>query len=153
MIIRSTQIRSIPSFLLPFQSTYTQTRFLHHSRKAPAIPSPTTFVPDAETFLSLIGRNLSQYAPKIKSWKALFTLTSAELKELVSNKLTPRVYAQSLGETRELLAPYACFYRERSSLMCLFSDNTREWNLLEIENTFLDGVRSFANASMGLEAT
>src|SRR4051812_23923523 len=83
MIIRPAQLRPIPSFLLPNQSSkFQQTRCLHHSRKAPRIPSPTSFVPDAETFLSLIGRNLSQHASKIKSWKALFSLTSPQLKEL-----------------------------------------------------------------------
>jgi len=39
-------------------------------------------VPDVQTFLTLIGRNLSQHASKIPSWKALFSLTSAQLKEL-----------------------------------------------------------------------
>ena len=46
------------------------------------IPSPTPFVPDAPTFLSLIGRNLSQHAAKIPSWEALFSLTSKQLREL-----------------------------------------------------------------------
>jgi hypothetical protein len=83
MIIRPAQLRPIPSFLLPPPSTtFTQTRCLHHARNAPRIPSPTKFVPDAKTFLSLIGRNLSQHASKITSWKALFSLTSQQLKEL-----------------------------------------------------------------------
>lgn len=83
MIIRPTQLRPIPSFLLPFQSpTYNPTRYLHHSKPAPRIPNPTKFVPNVETFLSLIGRNLSQHASKIQSWKALFSLTSSQLKEL-----------------------------------------------------------------------
>jgi len=84
MIIRPAQLRPIPSFLLPLQSTttFTQTRCLHHARKVPQIPSPTKFVPNTETFLTLIGRNLSQHAAKIKSWKALFSLTSQQLKEL-----------------------------------------------------------------------
>ena len=46
------------------------------------IPSPTPFVPDAQTFLSLIGRNLSQHAARIPSWEALFSLTSKQLREL-----------------------------------------------------------------------
>lgn len=46
------------------------------------IPSPTPFVPDAPTFLSLIGRNLTQHAAKIPSWEALFSLTSKQLREL-----------------------------------------------------------------------
>jgi hypothetical protein len=44
------------------------------------IPSPTPFVPDVPTFLSLIGRQLSQHASKFKSWDELFTLSSTELK-------------------------------------------------------------------------
>jgi len=49
---------------------------------APKIPAPTPFAPDPQTFLKLIGRNLSQHAAKIPSWEALFSLTSAQLKEL-----------------------------------------------------------------------
>jgi hypothetical protein len=44
------------------------------------IPSPTPFVPDVPTFLSLIGRQLSQHASKFKSWEELFTLSSTQLK-------------------------------------------------------------------------
>jgi len=43
---------------------------------------PTPFVPDAQTFLTLIGRNLSQHASKIPFMESLFSLTSAQLKEL-----------------------------------------------------------------------
>jgi len=46
------------------------------------VPAPTPFVPDAQTFLTLIGRNLSQHASKIESWDALFNLTSPELRDL-----------------------------------------------------------------------
>ncbi len=59
-----------------------QSRFLHQRVRATPIPRPTPFVPDAQTFLTLIGRNLSQHASKIPSWKALFSLTSTQLKEL-----------------------------------------------------------------------
>lgn len=86
MIIRTSAPRALPSFLVPFtQSTSTlttQSRCLHQSMKAHPIPQPTAFVPDTQTFLKLIGRNLSQHAPKITSWKALFSLTSPQLKEL-----------------------------------------------------------------------
>ena len=47
-----------------------------------SIPTPTPFVPDHTTFLSLIGRNLSQHASKIANWQSLFSLTSAQLREL-----------------------------------------------------------------------
>lgn len=46
------------------------------------IPEPIPFVPDVPTFLSLIGRGLSQHASKFPTWEALFSLTSPELKEL-----------------------------------------------------------------------
>lgn len=47
----------------------------------PIIPSPTPFVPDTKTFLTLIGRGLSQHSDKIPNWDALFTLTSQQLRE------------------------------------------------------------------------
>ncbi|KAI9046539.1 hypothetical protein LZ554_009285 [Drepanopeziza brunnea f. sp. 'monogermtubi'] len=86
MVLKVTpQLRPIPSFLLPFtqtKSTRGQIRPLHQRMKAKPIPKTTPFVPNAETFLKLIGRNLSQHASKIPSWKALFSLTSSQLKEL-----------------------------------------------------------------------
>lgn len=39
-------------------------------------------MPDAQTFLTLIGRNLSQHASKIPTWEALFSLTSTQLRDL-----------------------------------------------------------------------
>jgi len=50
--------------------------------KPPLIPSPTPFVPDVETFLTLIGRGLRQHAAKFPTWDALFTLSSDQLREL-----------------------------------------------------------------------
>ncbi|KAM3075622.1 telomere length regulation protein [Clarireedia jacksonii] len=84
MIVKPHQFRPIPSFLLPFaeSTSSNQIRSLHYRMKAPPVPRPTPFVPDAPTFLTLIGRNLIQHAPKIPSWKALFTLTSDQLREL-----------------------------------------------------------------------
>jgi len=84
MIVKSPQLRSIPSFLLPFTQLRiaSQARFMQTRVKATRVPRPTPFVPDAQTFLTLIGRNLSQHSSKISSWKALFSLTSAQLKEL-----------------------------------------------------------------------
>jgi len=49
-------------------------------------------VPDVETFLKLIGRNLIQYTPKITSWKHLFTLDSKGLKELGIGNARARRY-------------------------------------------------------------
>ena len=56
-------------------------RQLHQRVSASSIPSPTPFVPDPKTFLKLIGRNLLQHAAKIPTWNALFSLTSAQLRE------------------------------------------------------------------------
>ena len=84
MIAKSLQLRPMPSFLLPFTQSrkVTQVRYLHQHMKPPSIPRPTPFVPDVQTFLTLIGRNLSQHAAKIPSWTALFSLTSTQLREL-----------------------------------------------------------------------
>jgi len=84
MVVKYSPLRPIPWFLLPFSQTTrtTQARCLHQRVKAKPIPKPTPFVPNSETFLTLIGRNLSQHASKIPSWRALFSLTSAQLKEL-----------------------------------------------------------------------
>ena len=46
------------------------------------IPPPTPFVPNPETFLTLIGRNLRQHVAKIPTWKALFSLSGPQLREL-----------------------------------------------------------------------
>lgn len=59
-----------------------QCRFLHAANPAPVrIPRPTPFVPDAQTFLTLIGRSMAQHAAKIPSWEALFSLSSQQLRE------------------------------------------------------------------------
>jgi len=59
-----------------------QCRLLHAGNAAPVrIPKPTPFVPDAQTFLTLIGRNMAQHAAKIPTWEALFSLTSQQLRE------------------------------------------------------------------------
>ena len=58
-----------------------QTRSLHHiEAPTPRIPQPLPFVPDAPTFLKLIGRGLSRHAAQIPSWEALFSLSGEELK-------------------------------------------------------------------------
>ncbi|KAF2222152.1 IGR protein motif-domain-containing protein [Elsinoe ampelina] len=44
------------------------------------IPSPTPFVPDAPTFLALIGRNMIAHSSKIPSWDSLFSLSSEQLR-------------------------------------------------------------------------
>lgn len=83
MIIRHQQLRAIPfPQLAPTTPPSQRIRSLHQHMTAGRIPPPTPFVPDAPTFLSLIGRNLSQHAAKIPSWEALFSLTSKQLREL-----------------------------------------------------------------------
>ena len=84
MMMKLAPARPIPSFLLPFTQSpgATRTRYLHHRAKAAKAPRPTPFVPNVQTFLSLIGRNLSQHASKIPTWNALFSLTSTQLRVL-----------------------------------------------------------------------
>lgn len=53
----------------------------HHALRDRPIPPPTSFVPDTETFLTLIGRGLKAHSSKIPSWDSLFTMTSAQLRE------------------------------------------------------------------------
>ncbi|KAL2046023.1 hypothetical protein N7G274_001470 [Stereocaulon virgatum] len=58
-------------------------RCLHaRTTTSPPIPQPTPFVPDPSTFLTLIGRDLSQHSAKITTWKSLFSLTSQQLCDL-----------------------------------------------------------------------
>lgn len=57
-------------------------RQLHQRVSASQIPPPTPCVPDPKTFLKLIGRNLLQHAAKIPTWDALFSLTSAQLRDV-----------------------------------------------------------------------
>ncbi|CAI7615991.1 unnamed protein product [Penicillium palitans] len=52
-----------------------------HKNAPPPVPSPTPFVPDVQTFLTLIGREMSKQASKIPSWDELFTLNSNQLRQ------------------------------------------------------------------------
>ncbi|EDN07537.1 hypothetical protein I7I51_04549 [Histoplasma capsulatum] len=63
-----------------FSPSHQFLRRLHRSSQL-RVPPPTPFVPDTQTFLSLIGRNMSRFAPKFASWDELFTLSSADLKD------------------------------------------------------------------------
>jgi hypothetical protein len=71
---------TIPSVTAP--GLWAQARWTHKSAEPPTVPTPTPFVPDVDTFLTLIGRGLKQHASKFPSWDALFTLTSDQLREL-----------------------------------------------------------------------
>jgi hypothetical protein len=48
----------------------------------PTIPEPTPFCPDVSTFLTLIGRGMTTHASKFPTWESLFSLDSAQLREL-----------------------------------------------------------------------
>ncbi|EGC42568.1 conserved hypothetical protein [Histoplasma capsulatum var. duboisii H88] len=50
-----------------FSPSHQFLRRLHRSSQL-SVPPPTPFVPDTQTFLSLIGRNMSRFAPKFASW-------------------------------------------------------------------------------------
>ena len=85
MILRRVPLRATSSLLLSISRATSgpiHSRCLHQHTTPPRIPSPTPFVPDTQTFLTLIGRNLSQHAAKIPTWEALFSLTSTQLREL-----------------------------------------------------------------------
>ncbi len=61
-----------------------QARWAHKGTQSqlPLVPAPIPFVPDVETFLTVIGRGLKQHASKFPTWDALFTLSSDQLREL-----------------------------------------------------------------------
>ncbi|KAF2842855.1 hypothetical protein M501DRAFT_1027732 [Patellaria atrata CBS 101060] len=73
-------------------------RHLHKPIAAPPIPSPIPFIPDAPTFLTVIGRKLSQHSAKIPSWEALFSLTSPQLRELGVEPARSRRYLLHMRE-------------------------------------------------------
>ncbi|MCJ1298511.1 hypothetical protein MMC08_001301 [Hypocenomyce scalaris] len=83
MILGSPRPQALPSSFLPCLHRRLQyVRKLHQQVSASHIPPPTPFVPDSKTFLTLIGRSLTQHAAKIPTWESLFSLTSAQLREL-----------------------------------------------------------------------
>ncbi|KAL2168612.1 hypothetical protein VTG60DRAFT_7098 [Thermothelomyces hinnuleus] len=75
-----------PSVAIP--GLRAQARWAHNGAQQqkqsqlPLVPAPIPFVPDVETFLTVIGRGLKQHASKFPTWDALFTLTSEQLREL-----------------------------------------------------------------------
>lgn len=69
-------------FANPLSITQQCIRCLHKNATPRPVPSPTPFVPDVPTFLTLIGRDMSKHASKLTSWEQLFTLSSSELREL-----------------------------------------------------------------------
>ncbi|RDA90572.1 hypothetical protein CP533_2594 [Ophiocordyceps camponoti-saundersi (nom. inval.)] len=58
-------------------------RLIHKKRTAsPEIPKPRPFVPNVETFLTLIGRGLKKHASKFPSWESLFALAPPDLRTI-----------------------------------------------------------------------
>ncbi|KAF2757200.1 hypothetical protein EJ05DRAFT_477417 [Pseudovirgaria hyperparasitica] len=76
------------TFTLPIRACFKPSvpqqcvRNLHYAIPTRSIPKPTPFIPDAATFLKVIGRGLSQYTSKFESWEALFSMTSKQMKEI-----------------------------------------------------------------------
>ncbi|KAL1983923.1 hypothetical protein VTN96DRAFT_9776 [Rasamsonia emersonii] len=83
MVAPNPRLGFMPSRLLNvFVTSNRCVRCLHQKSGAPSVPSPTPFVPDVQTFLTLIGRDMVKHASKFSSWDKLFSLTSAELRDL-----------------------------------------------------------------------
>ncbi|EPS31309.1 hypothetical protein PDE_06264 [Penicillium oxalicum 114-2] len=82
MAMRAPQIWSLPSRLHQTFTVSKQCIRSLHRKTAPSVPAPTPFVPDVQTFLTLIGRDMSKQASKIPSWESLFTSTSTQLREM-----------------------------------------------------------------------
>ncbi|KAK3359217.1 IGR protein motif-domain-containing protein [Lasiosphaeria hispida] len=62
----------------------TRARWAHKGVRTatPTIPPTTPFVPDVDTFLTVIGRGLKEHASKFPTWEALFSLNTDQLREL-----------------------------------------------------------------------
>lgn len=82
MAMRTSQLHNLPSRLIQAVSVPRQCVRPFHRNVSPPAPSPTPFVPDVPTFLTLIGREMSKHASKIPSWDQLFSLSSNELRDL-----------------------------------------------------------------------
>ncbi|KAJ5510887.1 hypothetical protein N7453_002990 [Penicillium expansum] len=81
MAMRNSPLGSLTARLLKPVSISNQCIRSLHKNAPPLVPSPTPFVPDVPTFLTLIGREMSKQASKIPSWEDLFTLNSNQLRQ------------------------------------------------------------------------
>lgn len=79
--MRNSPLGSLSSRLFKTISISNQCIRSLHKNAPPPVPSPTPFVPDVQTFLTLIGREMSKQASKIPSWEELFTLSSSQLRQ------------------------------------------------------------------------
>lgn len=92
MAMRYSHLRAVPSRIIQTLGLSRQcTRSLHRN-VIPSVPSPTPFVPDVQTFLSLIGLQMSKHASKIPSWDQLFTLNSDQLRDIGIENARQRRY-------------------------------------------------------------
>jgi len=68
----------------PTSATTTTTTTTQPQKRAqpPLVPQPTPFIPDVETFLTVIGRGLKQHAAKFPTWESLFSLSSQQMRDL-----------------------------------------------------------------------
>lgn len=82
MTMPTQQLRNLPMRLFQTVSLSKQCFRPLHGKTARSVPSPTPFVPDVQTFLTLIGREMSKHASKIPSWDQLFSFNSNQLREL-----------------------------------------------------------------------
>ncbi|KAE8349414.1 IGR protein motif-domain-containing protein [Aspergillus coremiiformis] len=81
MAMRSSSILSL-RLTRPLTISKYCVQFFHKRAATPSVPPPTPFVPDVRTFLTLIGRGMSEYESKLPSWEELFTVSSSELRDL-----------------------------------------------------------------------
>ncbi|KAK8218369.1 IGR protein motif-domain-containing protein [Phyllosticta capitalensis] len=90
-----------PQLFQPARVTSTTTqclRSLHMKYRERPVPEPTAFVPDVSTFLTLIGRKVSQHADKIPTWKDLFSMTSEQMREAGVEPARSRRYIMNWRE-------------------------------------------------------
>lgn len=85
-------LRGVPSRIVQIFGLSRQSIQSFHHKVARKVPPPTPFVPDVQTFLTLIGRGLSKHASKIPSWDQLFTLSSDQLRKLGIEEARQRRY-------------------------------------------------------------
>ncbi|RPA95721.1 hypothetical protein L873DRAFT_1829734 [Choiromyces venosus 120613-1] len=74
--------RRLPSTLLSIPRPFVFTRCLHDSLPPPPVPVKNERTPDVAAFLTQIGRNTVQHAPKFETWEQFFSLTSKQLRDL-----------------------------------------------------------------------
>lgn len=81
--MRAAQLRPQPT-LSKLLSCHNPRRLFHGTRKTTprSIPEPRPWVPDIETFFTLIGRGLKRHASKFPNWEALFSLAPAEFRAI-----------------------------------------------------------------------